>query len=99
SSTLFPYTTLFRSYESARSHNYGLKLAAVQKLEQTLLARTKAQRRGMPGLEVGREDVIVAGVLILRTVMETLGYTDCLVSDLGLREGVLIDLARRISQR
>jgi len=46
----------------------------------------------------GREDVIVAGVLILRTVMETLGYRDCLVSDLGLREGVLIDLARRLEK-
>ena len=53
----------------------------------------------MPGLELGREDVIVAGVLILRTVMETLGYRDCLVSDLGLREGILIDLAGRITER
>jgi len=86
-------------YEPARIHNFSLTLATVQKLEQELLWRTKAQRRGMPGLEVGREDVIVAGVLILRTVMETLGYTDCLVSDLGLREGVVIDLARRITKR
>jgi len=86
-------------YEPARIHNYRLKLATVQKLEEELLSRTKAQRRGMPGLEVGREDVIVAGVLILRTVMETLGYGECLVSDLGLREGVLIDLAKRITER
>src|SRR5881628_2915482 len=86
-------------YEPARIHNYGLKLATVQKLERALLSRTKAQRRGMPGLELGREDVIVAGVLILRTVMETLGYRDCLVSDLGLREGILMDLARRITER
>jgi exopolyphosphatase/pppGpp-phosphohydrolase len=27
--------------------------------------------------------------------METLGEQECLVSDLGLREGVLIELARR----
>ena len=80
-------------------HNYPLKLTTVQKLEQDLCSRAKAQRRGMPGLEAGREDVIVAGILILRTVMETLGYTDCLVSDLGLREGILIDLARRITER
>jgi len=86
-------------YEPARIHHYALKLATVQKLERALLSRTKAQRRGMPGLEVGREDVIFAGVLILRTVMETLGYRDCLVSDLGLREGILIDLARRITER
>ena len=37
--------------------------------------------------------MIVAGVLILRGVMETLGFTEGLVSDLGLREGILLDLA------
>ena len=35
---------------------------------------------------------------ILRTVMETLGYQECVVSDLGLREGILIDLARRLTK-
>lgn len=83
------------AYEPARIHNYVLKLATVQSLDRELRSRTKAQRRGMPGLESGREDVIVAGALILQTVMETLGCSECLVSDLGLREGVLIDLARR----
>ena len=87
------------AYEPARIHNYPLKLATIQKLEQELCSRTKAQRRGMPGLEAGREDVIVAGVLILRTVMDTLGYHECLVSDLGLREGILIELARRVMKR
>jgi exopolyphosphatase/pppGpp-phosphohydrolase len=32
-------------------------------------------------------------------IMETLGEKECLVSDLGLREGVVIDLARRISEQ
>jgi exopolyphosphatase/guanosine-5'-triphosphate,3'-diphosphate pyrophosphatase len=47
----------------------------------------------MPGLETNREDVIAAGAIILRTVMDTLGEPECLVSDLGLREGMLIHLA------
>lgn len=42
---------------------------------------------------------VISMTLILRTVMETLGYSDCLVSDLALREGILIDLARRITER
>ena len=81
------------AYEPARIHNYMLKLDTIRELEQTLLSRTKANRVGLPGLEKGREEVIVAGAIIIRTIMETLGVTDCLVSDLGLREGVLIDLA------
>jgi len=44
------------------------------------------------------QSAIISMTLILRTVMETLGYRDCLVSDLGLREGILIDLARRITE-
>ena len=83
-------------YEPARIHNYRLGLETIRELERELLGRTKAQRRGMPGLEAGREEVIVAGTLILRTVMETLGFTEGLVSDLGLREGVLLDLAARL---
>ena len=82
-------------YEPARIHNYTLTLAAVQELELVLLSRKKADRIGLPGLEKGREEVIAAGAIIIRTIMETLGMSSVLVSDLGLREGVLIELARR----
>lgn len=84
------------TYESARIHNYRLKLDTIQELEQTLLSRKQTDRAGLPGLEKGREEVIAAGAVIIRTVMETLGVSECLVSDLGLREGVLIDLAKQI---
>ena len=83
------------SYDPARIHNYRLTLAMVQELEQTLLSRKKSDRVGLPGLEKNREEVIAAGAIIIRTVMETLGMSAVLVSDLGLREGVLIDLAWR----
>jgi len=45
------------------------------------------------------QSAIISMTLILRTVMETLGYQECLVSDLGLREGILIDLASRITEQ
>jgi exopolyphosphatase/guanosine-5'-triphosphate,3'-diphosphate pyrophosphatase len=84
------------TYEPARIHNYRLQLGTIQDLEQTLLSRKKTDRTGLPGLEKGREEVIVAGAIIIRTIMETLGMSVVLVSDLGLREGVLIDLARQM---
>ena len=83
------------AYEPVRIHNYVLKLGAIHALEVELLSRKKTDRIGLPGLEKGREEVIAAGAIIIRTVMETLGMSSVLVSDLGLREGVLIDLARR----
>ena len=84
------------SYEPARIHNYRLQLSTIQTLEQTLLSRNKADRVGLPGLEEGREEVIAAGVIIIRAIMETLGMSSVLVSDLGLREGVLIELATKL---
>jgi exopolyphosphatase/guanosine-5'-triphosphate,3'-diphosphate pyrophosphatase len=84
------------TYEPARIHNYRLQLDTIQELEQTLLSRKKADRVGLPGLEKGREEVMAAGAIILRTIIQTLGMSSVLVSDLGLREGVLINLATRI---
>jgi exopolyphosphatase/guanosine-5'-triphosphate,3'-diphosphate pyrophosphatase len=87
------------TYEPVRIHNYRLKLKTIRQLTQTLLSRAKAERVGLPGLEKNREEVIAAGAIIIRTIMDALGLRECLVSDLGLREGVLIDLARRMEYR
>ena len=86
------------AYESSRIHNYTLSFDMVNQLESQLLKRSKAHREGLPGLERGREEVIAAGSIILSTVMRTLGLSKVLVSDLGLREGVLIDLNQRINR-
>ena len=83
------------TYEPARIHNYRLQLDTIRDLEQILLSRKKDDRVGLPGLGKGREEVIAAGAIIIRTIMETLGMSAVLVSDLGLREGVLLDLAMR----
>ena len=65
-------------------------LRTIGELEQTLLSRKKTDRAGLPGLEKGSKEVISAW-----TIMETFGMPSVLVSDRGLREGVLIDLATR----
>lgn len=87
------------AYVGSRIHNYRLELETIKRLETDILSRTKAQREGLLGLELGREDVIVAGTVIVRGVMETLGFETCLVSDLGLREGIVLDLAARLGRR
>ena len=86
-------------YEPSRIHNYRLHLDTIRTLEHMLLGSTKAARIGMAGLEKNREEVIAAGAIIILKIMETLGRSECLVSDLGLREGVLIALASTISGR
>ncbi|MDR4501698.1 MAG: Ppx/GppA family phosphatase [Nitrospirales bacterium] len=83
-------------YESARIHNYWLSLETVCQLQKELCARKAEERAQLPGLEPGREGVIVAGTVILRTVMGTFGFERCLVSDYGLREGIIVECAERL---
>jgi exopolyphosphatase/guanosine-5'-triphosphate,3'-diphosphate pyrophosphatase len=87
-----------QTYRRDCIQNYVLTRQTVDRLESELFGRTRDQRRGMAGLEAGREDVILAGALILRAVMQALGFDTCLVSDYGLREGVVVELAQRIAK-
>jgi exopolyphosphatase/guanosine-5'-triphosphate,3'-diphosphate pyrophosphatase len=53
---------------------------------------TIEQRREIPLMEPGREDVIVAGAALARVIMEVFGARELLVSEYGLREGLVLDL-------
>lgn len=83
-----------RINDPERIQNYALTLSAIQYVERDVFSKTKADRVGMPGLETGREEVIAAGTLMLRCVMEELKARRCLVSEYGLREGVLMHLLK-----
>ena len=85
-------------YDQTRVHNYPLPLWAVKRIERDLITKTGLQRLSMAGLESGREYFIVAGTVILRRIMESFGFETCLVSDFGLREGVLVDRARKLME-
>ena len=81
------------AYDAARVRHYPLTLSAVRRIARDVVGATRADRAGMPGLEPGREAVIAAGALMLRGIMEELNRERCVVSDYGLREGVLMHLA------
>ena len=48
-------------------------------------------RRQIVGLQPKRADVILAGACIVRTIMDKLGKDSLIVSDRGLRHGLLVD--------
>ena len=95
--TLAAMAQSLKQYDRTRVHNYELTLSTVKSLEKELIAKTGSERIAMPGLDPGREFVILAGTLILRRLMEAFGVSACLVSDFGLREGMLVDLATKKS--
>jgi exopolyphosphatase/guanosine-5'-triphosphate,3'-diphosphate pyrophosphatase len=80
-----------RVYDPARVQGHRLSVFAIARLTAWLAALPLAERTRTPGLEPGRADVIVPGGIVLAAVLAGLGLPVAVVSDAGLREGVLLD--------
>lgn len=91
--TLAAINLRMTNYDYRRVNNHILSSTEVRQILETLLPLTPAERLAVPGLERGREDLIVAGTLITLTTMELFNFDSMTVSDFGLLEGVLISLA------
>jgi len=78
-------------YDSARVHRARLTRDDVRKIGAHLAGMTNGQRAQVVGLEPGRAGVIVAGTLILDTVMELAGFAICSVSESDIMQGIALD--------
>jgi exopolyphosphatase/guanosine-5'-triphosphate,3'-diphosphate pyrophosphatase len=79
------------TYDPDRVQGAVLDRAELDRQIQLYRSRDADARREIVGLQPKRADVILAGALIVRTVMEKLGQQALTVSDRGLRHGLLID--------
>jgi exopolyphosphatase/guanosine-5'-triphosphate,3'-diphosphate pyrophosphatase len=89
--TLAAISLRMTDYDYRRVNNYTLRLQEIREIFALLLPMTPAERLAVPGLEEGREDLLIAGMLITIATMETFGFTQLKVSDFGLLEGVLLE--------
>ena len=76
------------SYERDRIHLSRLTRAEVAKVTDDVLHMTRADRAALPVMHPGRVDVIGAGALILRTLVERLDLSDVLVSEADILDGI-----------
>ncbi len=89
--TLFAIQNRIEPYDPAKVHGGKLTLKQVGSLANRLCGIPLEERMRLPGLLPKRADVICAGALILETALEKLGAADCVVSDRGLRWGLLLE--------
>jgi exopolyphosphatase / guanosine-5'-triphosphate,3'-diphosphate pyrophosphatase len=82
-------------YDGARVHGAVLTLSAVEELCKRLASLPLAQRKQLPGLEPKRADVIVAGALIVRDLLRRATASELIVSDRGVRFGLIEALISR----
>jgi exopolyphosphatase/guanosine-5'-triphosphate,3'-diphosphate pyrophosphatase len=80
-----------RSYDPALVHGFHLTLPALEQQIDRLHVSTQSQREAMTGLDPLRADVILAGAIILSEIARRVGSTHLLVSDRGIRWGLLYE--------
>jgi exopolyphosphatase / guanosine-5'-triphosphate,3'-diphosphate pyrophosphatase len=82
------------AYDASRIHHARIALADVRRVTGDLLAATVAERRKLPVMHPGRADVIGAGALILRIIMERSGMESVVASEHDILDGIAFGLAR-----
>lgn len=81
-------------YQADLIHGFQLSRTIVMELVSSLRSKTIAERKQMPGLPADRADVILAGGMIVAAIMEQTGSQTVIISDRGVRHGLLIDRFR-----
>ncbi|MGD0885849.1 MAG: Ppx/GppA phosphatase family protein [Thermodesulfovibrionales bacterium] len=81
-----------RAYEHQMVHMHQIPLSRICRLKDMLLSLPLSKRKQIAGLEAGRADLIIPGILLTMRLMEILGFDEILVSDYGLLEGLIKEM-------
>lgn len=84
-------------YDPDAIHGTELTLGEARTTLERLAGMTVAERRALPVMAPGREDVIVAGCAILVEILERWGFDRCVVSERDLLDGLAIEMVREPS--
>jgi exopolyphosphatase/guanosine-5'-triphosphate,3'-diphosphate pyrophosphatase len=76
------------AYDPARIHHARVSLPEVARVTRELLAMTRQERLALPVMHPGRADVIGAGALVLRVLMERTGAGSVTASEHDILDGI-----------
>ncbi|KAB2837684.1 Ppx/GppA family phosphatase [bacterium] len=79
------------AYDPEKVHGFRLRLSALEGLVESLREKGLAERRALPGMHPDRAELLPIGGAILLESMKFLGLGEILVSDHGLRYGILFE--------
>jgi exopolyphosphatase/guanosine-5'-triphosphate,3'-diphosphate pyrophosphatase len=87
--TLAAWHLELQAFNARKLDECCLTRGDVHRMVEELKWRTNAERALLPGMTPGREDVLLAGALILWRSMELLNFPEVQISTRGLRFGVM----------
>ncbi|RSN08485.1 exopolyphosphatase [Nonomuraea sp. WAC 01424] len=82
------------AYDSGRIHHSRISAGQVHEVTRRLLAMTHGDRAAVPVMHPGRVDVIGAGALILDRIVRRFAFTQVVVSEHDILDGIAWSLAR-----
>ncbi|MFG3419510.1 exopolyphosphatase [Micromonospora sp. NPDC049460] len=82
-----------QEYDPGRIHHARVSYEAVADVTADLLGKSREQRLAIPVMHPGRADVIGAGALVLRVIMERAGMASVVASEHDILDGIAWSLA------
>jgi len=84
------------AYDAGRIHHARVSAAGVHEVTRSLLAQTRAARAAIGVMHPGRVDVIGGGALVLDRIMGRFGFSEVLVSEHDILDGIAWSLAGEV---
>ena len=85
------------AYDGDIVHGYRLTRRALVETAQKLLVATPEERQHLAAVSPQRADFLLAGAILIERILAACGLTETLVSDRGLRYGVIQEGVKRDS--
>ncbi len=85
------------TYDWRRVNNHKLQAAIIDKYIHKLTPMSVQEREGLPGMEEGRGDLILPGLMVLKKLLQTFVKPELIVSDFGLLEGLILHSADNVA--
>ena len=74
--------------------NLRVPAKQIRTVRKRMVGMALRERLGVPGLDPQRADLVVAGSVLLDTILTRLGADEITLCDLALREGIVLDYIR-----
>lgn len=74
--------------------NLRVSAKQIRRIRKEVASLDIERRLAIPGLDPRRADLVVAGAILLDTILRRLGATELTLCDLALREGLVLDYIR-----
>jgi exopolyphosphatase/guanosine-5'-triphosphate,3'-diphosphate pyrophosphatase len=87
--------TVARGAPPSELRNLHVAVKQIRRVRKQVTEIDLEQRLAIPGLDPRRADLVVAGAVLLDTILRRLGAEELTLCDLALREGLILDYVRR----